>query len=251
MKKSVGFGLIASAAIAAGALAQPAGTVYFGSTWGNPADSVVYLDNNMNPLGSFPTVPGTLPNGVAVGGGLVFTGHFTSQEVRAYDFNGNFQFSWAATSGIQGLEYVNGNIASFDAGSNEVHFYDALTGAHQYMIPGQGSSVEGLAFDGVNLFQLGDSDIFATDPTNGNINYTIPNPAVNDPFSGTGLSWGGGILTVAAANGNWYKIDSTNGNLMGSGNNGLDMYGLGQTIPTPGALALAGVAGLAIARRRR
>jgi MYXO-CTERM domain-containing protein len=249
MNKNFGLGVIASASIAACALAQPAGTVYFGSTWGNPSNSVVYLDANMNFLGSFPT-NGQLPNGVAVGGGLVYTGHFVNADIEAYDFNGNFQFSFPAGSGTQGLEYVNGNIAVFDNGS--INYYNALNGAPAGSIPAQeGGGIEGLAYDGGNnLFQLGDV-IYATDPANGNLNYTIPNPAVNDPFNGTGLSYGGGILTVAAANGNWYQIDPTNGNVLASGNNGLDMYGLGQAVPTPGAMALLGVAGLAVTRRRR
>jgi hypothetical protein len=244
------FALFAAGVMASVASAQPIGTAYVGATWGNPSNSVVYLDSDLNVLGSFAT-GADLPNGAAVGGGLIFTGHFIQQEVRAFDLDGNLQFSWPATSGLQGLEYVDGNIAVADANSGSVVFYDALTGAQQYSIPSQGSTVEALAYDGTNLFQLGNS-IAAVDPLTGNVNYTLNNPAINDDFGGTAMAWSAGMLTIGSANGNWYQIDSGNGNLLASGNNGADMFGLGAIrIPAPGAMGLLGVAAIAAARRRR
>lgn len=242
--------LVSLGVLVSAANAQPDGTTYVGSTWGNPANSVIYLDAGMNVLGSFNT-GADLPNGAAVGGGLIFTGHFITQEVRAFDFAGNFQFSWSATSGLQGLEYVDGDIAVADANTGNIIFYDAISGAMQYSIPGQGSTVEGLAYDGKNLFLLGD-DIAAVDPLTGNVNYTLSNPAINDPFGGTGLTWNAGSLMVGSANGQWYQIDAGNGSLIASGNNGADMYGLGtMRIPSPGALGLLGASGIVASRRRR
>lgn len=242
--------LFAAGVMASAASAQPNGTAYVGSTWGNPSNSVVYLDANMNVLGSFNT-GADLPNGAAVGGGYIFTGHFVNQQVRAFDYNGNFQFSWPAPSGLQGLEYVDGNIAVADASSGTIIFYNALTGAQQYSIPSAGATVEGLAYDGKNLFELGDT-IDAVDPLTGNVNYSLNNPAINDPFGGTGLAWSAGSLMIGSANGNWYQIDAGNGSLLASGNNGADMYGLGtMRVPAPGAMGLLGVAGIVAGRRRR
>ena len=247
----IAIGIIAVAALAGTAAAQPVGTQYLVSTWGSPSNSVVYLDAGMNSIGSF-NAGSDLPNGLATDGSLIWTGHFTTQEVIAYNLNGVQQFSWPATSGIQGIEFVNGDIAV--AASGNVDFYNAFTGAFNYSIPSQGGSVEALAFDGVNLFQLGgdanDGFIYATNPLTGAVNYTIPNPAVNDSFGGTALGYAGGVLVVGSTNGNWYHINSGDGSLISSGNNGLDMYGA-DVIPAPGAAALLGLAGLTAARRRR
>jgi hypothetical protein len=223
---------------------------YVTANWAD--NHIHFLDANFNSTGSFST-GGSLPNGVAVGGGLIFSGHFIGQEVRAFDMNGVLQFTWShpQISFLQGLEYISG--AEIAVASDGIHFFNPLTGAFVRSIPSaEGGTVEGLAYNGAGtLFQLGSSAIYATDVNNGNLLYTLPNPAVGNPFGGTGIAYiGGNALAVASANGNWYTIDALSGALISSGNNGIEMYGLA-FIPAPGAMALLGIAGLFGARRRR
>lgn len=58
---------------------------------------------------------------------------------------------------------------------------------------------------------------------------SVPNPAVNEDFSGTGLSVNPldlGELVVGGASGNWWRLDSTSGVVQAMGNNGIAMFGL-------------------------
>lgn len=231
------------------ASAQPAGAVYVAGEWN--ANNVVYLDSGMNVLGTFPS-GGTLPNGLAGDSQYIYAGFFTSQSVSVYTHAGTPVTSWTGPLfGLQGLAKVGNNLAVQNGAL--IEYYDALTGTPMGAIPSNGFSIEGLAYLGGNntLYQLGDSDIFLTDPTNGNILGTIPNPAVNSNFGGTALTNAGLFeLMVGDDGGNWWRIDGTNGNVLASGNNGVNMYGLG-TIPAPGSALLLGIAGLAMGRRRR
>ncbi|MBU0639743.1 MAG: hypothetical protein KKB50_12825, partial [Planctomycetes bacterium] len=121
---------------------------YVAGTWNDNA--VHYLDGGLSDLGSFPA-GAQMPNGIATDGNMIWTGHFASQEVIAYDMTGVEQFRWSGPLGnLQGMEYISTRelaIYNFASGSNVVEFYDPFSGAFVRSIPGQ-SSIEGLAYDG-------------------------------------------------------------------------------------------------------
>jgi hypothetical protein len=202
----------------------------------------------MNNLSSFPA-GSNLPNGVAASSSLIWSGHFTTQEIIAYNYAGveQYRFSTPGYSNLQGLELVGSDLVI--ANGNQLVFFDAYSGAYVRSIPSGGSTVEGLAYDGQYIWQLGDQ-LLATDPANGNIVYTIPNAGINAPYGGTGLTMTlAGTLMIAGADGSWYEVSKTDGSVISSGNNGLDMYGLGTLIPEPASLVLLTLGALLLRRR--
>jgi hypothetical protein len=222
--------------LSSGGLAFISGApVYVAAGWN--LDFVYLLDGNMNRVGAMPAGASD-PNGVVTDGTLVFTGHPESQEVVARDLNGNERFRWSAPLGaLQGMELVGQELAVMraDLGGN-IDYY-SLRGQFLRRVPIQpptgqlGNTVEGLAYDGTLLWHLGYS-IYGSDPATGVLERSIANPAQGCAFGGTGLAIGApGELTVACTNGNWYKVDSITGVVFASGNNGLDMYGLGALLP--------------------
>jgi hypothetical protein len=239
--------VFATAAVPAARGQSPA---YVTGTWNDNA--VHFLDSNLNDLSSFPAGSSN-PNGIATDGTLIYTGHFTTSEVVAYNFSGVEQFRWsAAIPNLQGMELVVGELAT--ASGATIQFRNPATGVQIRTIPEAPANIEGLAYDGAALWQLDSSVIYATNPADGSIIRTIPNPAAAFSFGGTGLTSSGvNELTVAASTGNWWKISSTDGSILSSGNNGLSMFAL-KAVPIPepasiGLLALCG--GLMLRGRRR
>jgi MYXO-CTERM domain-containing protein len=246
--------LMAAASVALTMGVAHATPVYITSTWSD--QSVHFLDSDMNSLSSF-AVSDTNPNGITTDGNIIWTGHFSTNSVVAYDLAGNQLFSWSdpGVSGLQGLAYINSSeIAAMDASGVNINFFDPFTGSFVRSFAAAAGTVEGLAYDGGNtLYQLDSGQIVASDVNTGSTLFTLANPASGDPFGGTGINYDSGMLVLGSANGNWYKIDALNGTLLDTGNNGLTMYGLATltAVPAPGALALLGLAGLVGARRRR
>lgn len=202
-------------------------TRYIAGTWND--DAVHLLDANLNDLGSFPTGAAD-PNGMATDGETIWSGHFTPQTVVAYDYAGHELYRWsAALSGLQGMEVVGDELAIYRSG--DIEFHDPRTGALNRTIPGQ-SSIEGLAFDGQLLWQLGGTRIYGTNPLDGNVVVTITNAASGCSYGGTGITAPApGALTLACNDGNWFKVSSADGGVLDSGNNGLNMYGLAYVPP--------------------
>ncbi len=212
-------------ALAAAGSAQAQGTVaYVAATWSDTA--VHLLDSGLNDLGSFPAGASS-PNGITTDGTYIYTGHFSSQEVIAYDFSGNEQFRWSATlSGLQGMTMVGGELAV--ARSGNIDFFDPATGTYLRTIPApESGTIEGLTYDGTSIWALGSSGVYAVDPADGTVLATLPNAAASCSYGGSGIANGGaGELILACTDGTWYRVSTADGSVIASGNNGLDMYGL-------------------------
>ncbi|MDA8431954.1 MAG: IPTL-CTERM sorting domain-containing protein [Nitrospiraceae bacterium] len=212
------------AVILAGFMLLPAyaSAEYVAATW---SDNMVHLlDNSLNNVSSF-SLGSTSPNGIATNGTLIYVGFFSTQEVIAYDFSGVEQFRWSGTlNGLQGMELVNGDLAIYQ--NSTVEFHNPTTGALLRTIPGQ-TSIEGLAYDGTNLWQLDDSLIYAANPADGAVIRSIPNAAASCSYGGTGMtSSGPNELTLACDDGTWYRVSTVDGSVISTGSNGLSMYGL-------------------------
>lgn len=253
MKKLI-VALAASAALSLPTVSSAQAT-YVSSQWGNAG--VAILGPTMNVLSTFGT-PGN-PNGVAANGSTIFVGFFTTQSVIGYDHSGTQQFQWfnGALNGLQGLALVGTNLAV--AANGNTMFFDAYTGAYQYQFANSGGTVEGLTYDGSLIWELGD-DIIGRDAVTGSVVRSFANAAGGCSYGGTGIaSAGAGALMLGCAGGEWYKVSDTDGSVIASGNNGLDMFGLdniavaNSTVPEPSTYALmaAGLAGIFAARRRR
>lgn len=242
-----GFGVLLALILSwsAGAAKAQVST-FIAATWSD--DAVHLLDADLNSISSFPAGASD-PNGIATDGTLIYTGHFTTNEVIAYDFSGAEQFRWSASIGnLQGMEVVGGELAI--ASGDAIQFHDPSTGNLIRSVPSTGGS-EGLSFDGTVLWSLA-GDIVALDPQNGNVVRTIANAASGCSFNGTGISVSApGELHLGCNNGDWYRVSSGDGSVLESGNNGLDMYGLklaagaasvimstAQPVPTLGPAAL-------------
>ena len=213
----------------------PENTAYYASTWGDNA--VHYLDENMNDLGSFPTC--TQPNGLATDGTYIYSGCFSGSQVIGYDLNGVQQFSWTDSTylnGLQAMEMVGSELAVYD--NDMIHFLNPMTGAFIREIPAAGS-VEGLAYDGQYLWELNETTIIAINPADGTEMTTIPNAASGCTYEGTGLTTGAaGELVIGCPSGAWYRVSSTDGSVLASGNNGLQIYGLGSVAGTGGCATI-------------
>lgn len=205
---------------------------YVSANWSD--DRIHLLDRNLIDLGSFAT-GSTNPNGIATDGRVIYTGHYSPQTVVAHDYNGNELFRWsAALDGLQGMELVGADLAIYRyiSPTPVVDFLNPRTGVLLRSIPGQ-ASVEGLAYDGTLLWQLGDASIFATNPSDGALVRTIPNAASGCGFGGTGLTaYPPGQLTIACTDGKWYRVSAIDGAMLAQGDNNLDMYGLKRVPPT-------------------
>jgi hypothetical protein len=231
--RSAGFFLAALGLSAAPAPAGGAGDGFVTCTWSDNA--VHFLDDLLGDLGSFPAGAAS-PNGIGTDGNLIWTAHFTTQEVVVYDFNGTIQLRWPATAALQGLEFIpsTGELALVNAVSTSIDFYHPLSGAFIRSIPAAAFTTEGVTWDGVRLWQLEDAGIHATDVLTGAIAFSIPNAAAGCLAGGTGIADSGPFaLTLACADGSWLRVSKADGSVLDSGNNGLEMYGL-KTAPGAG-----------------
>lgn len=195
---------------------------YVVATWND--NSVHVIDEGLNDISSFPT-GATEPNGVATDGTIIYSGHFSTQEVWAYDLTGEVQFSWMSPSlsGCQGLELVDGELAV--ATNNVIDFLNPADGTFLRSIPANATGIEGLGYDGTLLWLLGD-DLVGVNPADGTVVTTIPNAAAGCTYTGTGISPDGeGNLTLVCEDGSWFIVSDADGSTLASGNNGLNMYG--------------------------
>jgi hypothetical protein len=249
--------LIAGITVLLMSVSAYAAPIYVSGQW--DTDSVAILDENFAVISSFGVAAN--PNGVTSDGNLIFSGHFLTQEVIAYDLVGTEQYRWGAPiSGLQGMAFVDGELAIHTSGN--IDFYDPLSGALQRSFSSPvGSSIEGLAYDGSALWAIADS-LVSLNPITGSQNASIANAAANCSFNGTGIATAGsGQLALACTTGDWFVVSDVDGSIISSGNNGLNMYGLGnlsanslpEDVPAPATLALfgLGLAGLGFSRRRK
>lgn len=196
---------------------------YVAATWSD--DSIHILDRFMNDIDSF-SAGALTPNGIATDGEYIYSGHFDTQEVVVYDFDGMEHYRWSADlSGLQGMTLVNGALAI--AKGLVIQYYGRFTGDFMREIPRLGTNIEGIAYDGSLLWLLDNTDILGVSTVDGSLVTTVPNPASGCSFGGTGLTFSAPHeLTAACSNGAWFKVNTVTGTVSSSGNNSLDMYGL-------------------------
>lgn len=237
---------------ASAAIAAP---TYVASSWDR--DAVIVLDENFVEVSSF-AAGATEPNGIDSDGVTIFTGHPFSNQLRAFDTAGTFLYSFFVPSLTQGLALFNNEVAVASGGTT--FFYDKLTGTPTRSFVNSGFFVEALTIHEGLLWELSGT-IIGRDPLTGAQVRSIPNAASGCLFAGTGLaSASADRLAIGCIGGEWYVVDDLTGAVVLSGNNGIDMYGLGDFVdirqpdptPAPATLALLGlgVAALAFARRR-
>jgi len=243
IRSLIGIGV---AALTGAAGAQPAGTEFVSA--GLFSQTANFLDDSFNVLGTFDT--GGSPNGAAVGGGQIFIGDFGIPGWNVYNIDGTFVQTVTAGASQQGITYANGDILIQNAGTPALELY-TTGGTFIRTVANVALTVEGVAFDGNNtVYALDSSAIDAYDFTTGALQFSLSNPASNETFGGTAMTYRNGSLFVGAESGNWWEIDALNGSILDSGNGNTDLFGLA-VIPAPGPAALLGLAGLAAARRRR
>ncbi|NLE97186.1 MAG: hypothetical protein GX596_04255, partial [Propionibacterium sp.] len=198
---------------------------YFSAAFSGAA--VYGLDRFMQPVWSV-SAGASDPNGAASDGRLVYTGHFSTQEVVARDLFGVERARWNATlTGLQGMDMVYGALAIYRTLTAPViQFHRPDTGALLRTVPGR-LSVEGLAFDGELLWQLGNAEVYGTRPSDGAVVRTVPNPAAACSFSGSALTSGPpGQLIAGCNDGRWFRFSSVEGTVLATGHLWPVMYGL-------------------------
>ena len=204
-------------------------------------DTIHVLDSELASMNSF--VISQQPsdvNGIATDGKLIWTADevvSNIDRVRAYDYSGNFQFEFSIPERNAdehgGMELVDGDLAVVDnaaPGGPVIEFYDPINGAYLRSIPAASSDIQGIAYDGTDLWQLDPGDaLYRTNPADG----SIIDVSVNAPPAGTrGITVSGpGELTIGSATGNWYILNYGGGIIessfsAGNSPNGLNMYGL-------------------------
>ena len=206
---------------------EPPPIAFVAATWDDT--SVHLLADDLTSQRSF-SAGASLPNGIATDGTLIYTGHFSTQEVIAYDFNGAEQFRWSATlNGLQGMDLVGAELAVYQ--SNRIEYYNPADGTflRSFDVGSLVGNVEGIAFDGSVLWLLSNS-IVGVDPSDGALIRSIPNAASACSINGTGLAASApGELIVGCSDGDWSRVSSADGSVLESGNNGLNMFGLRST----------------------
>lgn len=225
-------------------------STFAAATWSD--DSIHLLDAGLAATGNFPAGT-TDPNGAAAGNGLIYVVSFLDQEVVGFDTSGTEQVRWsAALSGAQGMAFVDGSLAIFRNGPDEIFFHDPADGTVQTSIDVAAiDGIEGLAYDGSLIWALADADLVGLDPADGSVQQTLVNPASGCQFDGTGLAFDGTSLVAGCTNGDWFEIDPATGAVTDSGNNTLNMYGLapsGRPAPAPApAVSVPVLSGMALA----
>ena len=133
------------------------------------------------------------------------------------------------------MELVDGDLAVVNnAGVNGpvIQFFDPYSGAPLRQIPAASNDIEGIAYDGTDLWQLDPGDaLYRTNPTDGSIIDVSPNAP---PVGSRGMTVSGpGELTIAsgAAAGNWWIINYGGGIIessfdVGNSPNGETMFGI-------------------------
>ncbi|MGF1680308.1 PEP-CTERM sorting domain-containing protein [Photobacterium minamisatsumaniensis] len=239
-------GLLSSTVIAA--------PVYVTGVW--DTDQVHILDESFASLSSFSVGSGTSnPNGITAYNQYIYSGHFNTREIIAYNFAGVEQFRWSDSrlNGLQGLTFIGNELAV--ASSGQIHLFNPFSGAFSRSFSSQGSSVEGIAFDGTSLWQLVDANIYETNVTDGSLLSTIVNAADSCNFDGTGIAnVDANQLALGCTNGDVYVVSKATGVINNSFDNDLNMYGLSRfNVPEPVSLSLFGLGlfGLGLSHKKR
>lgn len=243
----------ASGALLAGLVGSAMATpTYLAASFSS--NSIYFLDERMAPISSF-AVQDMFPNAVGSKDSLIFAAYFTSSSVVAYNYSGVEQFRWSNPGlyRVQGIALIDDYLAA--ASDDTLFLFDARSGTYVAQLTLGEDTVEGLAYDGHYLWSIG-TRLVARDFVTGGAVKSIPNAAFNCPMGGTGIAADtGSTLMLGCSDGRWFKVSQTDGSVITSGTNGIDMFDLARitAVPEPShtSLALLGLAVLTPHIRRR
>jgi CSLREA domain-containing protein len=189
---------------------------------------VFFLDENLNPVRNFATLDDNV-GGITTDGSYIYVAESDTQTIDVFDYAGILinQIAVPINSNFyRGLEFVEGELAVLTNGGY-IQFHDPSSGRLLRTIPAQALVSGGIAFDGQLLWQLSGSGLVGTNPADGSVVSTIPNPLTNCPLSGQALTADAyGVLTMGCVSGQWYRLMSSDGTILAQGLNNVSMYGL-------------------------
>ncbi len=204
---------------------------YVAASWDD--DRIHLLDADFESISDF-AAGASNPNGIAFDGQYIYSGHFGSAEMIAYEEDGTEVFRWSnpEVDSLQALTYIeNTNELAINGDTVDIAFLDPADGdvTRTLDLDFSCSGLEGMASDGAGgLWLLCNQGLFLIDDTTGDQIDAVGSPTTGTcDFNGTGIApAAGGLLALGCTNGDWFLWNPDTESVVESGNNGIQMYGL-------------------------